>query len=358
MQGGGGVGGGGGGPMSMSVADATRRRTRFEAEATQADTIFAAPTRTFAHPDSRGIVIGDMKTKLMEVACASLATGDDLSDAQQALLARYGVSLAALAATACVGGANAAVGTGASSSETPSGSSVRGGSAAASASSGRGPVWLDTGVHAATSGHRSPPNNSRKNRKSLISPSVSLPPPQIPTLQVSGEEGGAQQVLSSRYGVSSAGATLTTSALGGGAGSTSGNSSSGRGPVWLDTGVHAATSGQRRFPAINRKRHVTALATGGGYGALFEAAATVAVKPAPPTPQAPPDKINANKLLKLEKRVRRLTNLTMLPPEMLSAEQLLSFKDINAIHQEIAALKLGVKLGVEGTSTLAAMLED
>jgi hypothetical protein len=85
------------GSLRVSSADAARRAARFAAERAQADTVFAPPQRGHAHPDGRGVVLGDKRAKLVEVASERLATGEGLTPAQLAMLAGYGVSLESLA---------------------------------------------------------------------------------------------------------------------------------------------------------------------------------------------------------------------------------------------------------------------
>ena len=306
------------GGITCSAADAARRRARFEAEAGEADTTFKAPVKTFAHPDSQGVLDPNTKGKLMEIASDRLASGDDLSDAQRALLARYGVSLSALVTAAAGGGGGSS---GSTTSISPS-------------SGGRGPVWLDSGVHAATSGVRSPPRERNRRLSGLTSGSGATVSTTI-----------KQTILPSSASASTTSMTTSTVVsgsvkVGGGAGRLGGG------------GALATTSTITPLASIittntNVKAgNGSASASGsGGGGTNTNTNASEASK----------------RLRKMEKKSRRLAVLDTLPKESLNEWQLLSLEKFAAIQAEIAGLRVTgvvVPSAVDNTSTTTSMQED
>lgn len=84
-----------GNPIKATKAELARRAARanrFAAEAKDAETKFAPPPKAVAHPDGSARTHGDVRASLIAAVKIRLASGEDLTDAQRAALARHGVS--------------------------------------------------------------------------------------------------------------------------------------------------------------------------------------------------------------------------------------------------------------------------
>lgn len=73
------------------LARRAARADRFTTQANQGDTKFAPPTKAVAHPDGTARVLGDVRASLVAAVSARLASGEDLTDAQRAAIAKHGV---------------------------------------------------------------------------------------------------------------------------------------------------------------------------------------------------------------------------------------------------------------------------
>ena len=82
------------GSIKATKAELARRAARadrFTTQAHQGDTKFAPPPKAVAHPDGAARVLGDVRASLVAAVSARLASGEDLTDAQRAAIAKHGV---------------------------------------------------------------------------------------------------------------------------------------------------------------------------------------------------------------------------------------------------------------------------